>query len=129
MPELSCDVLVLHPDATLDAIVELYHRMVFVCAQDADNGGQRDGDGVIVFANGAVLDKYAPLLLERGVPFFPDWRDSEEYRTLLRLGLSRGQVYLMYRKNSLWSYRLARSGEVEVRDPGGRIDLIPTPTK
>ncbi len=121
----SCDVLVLHPDATLDAVIELYHRMVFVSAQNVDNGVQREGTGVIVFANGAVLEKYAPQLLERGILFCPHWRESVSYQSLLRQGLIQGSVYLMYRKNSLWSYRPAQAGEVEVRDLEGRIDVVP----
>lgn len=91
----------------------------------------QNGIDATVLANEELVAKHENDFREKGMHFFPDWRNSNEYRELLREGLRQGNdIYMMCRIGSgtiVPTYALKRVSEsaLEITDREGKIDIKP----
>lgn len=100
-------------------------------------GGSSDlGNDVTVLANEELVAKHQKDFEDNGLSFFPDWRNSKEYRELLREGLRQGQdIYVMKDVGNrggfgawfLPQYELRKvtKESLNILNPEGKIDLLP----
>jgi len=96
-----------------------------------------EGLDVIVLANEELVAKHQKDFEAIGLEFFPNWRNTEQYRSLLREGLRQeNNLYLMKDVSKGWpplngkvitGYNLVQvtGNDLEIIDRDGKIDIRP----
>lgn len=96
----------------------------------------RKGTDAIVLANEELIAKHQADLEKAGITFFPNWRETKEYRDLLREGLRQGnEIHVMQDVGNRGGYgvwytpkyilRRVTKDEIKIFDPNGKIDIKP----
>jgi hypothetical protein len=89
------------------------------------------GHDVAALANEELVAKHQVDFEKLGLTFFPNWRESKEYRDLLREGLRQGtDMHIMQTVDrgeyGHWQIlRQVTADELVITDPTGKIDIKP----
>ena len=89
-----------------------------------------------VLANETLVAEHEQAFRDAGLRFFPNWRESGEYRELLREGLRQESIYVVMDigigRYGHWGEILpeytpvaVKKDEVNIINPEGRIDIRP----
>jgi len=117
-----------------EAVVKMYGSL---CRhlQETYPVPSRIGQDVVVLANEELVARHQKDFEQSGLTFFPNWRDTQEYRELLREGLRQGQIYLMKdigHKGGVGSWftpeytlRQVTEEALEIVDPENMINIRP----
>lgn len=119
-------ILVLNYDHRLanpaEAVVSAY-KNVSQYMREKWGTPSEQGLDVTVLANEELVAEHQAALLRAGLKFFPNWRESQEYRKLLREGLRQGdKIYIM---KPFGGFRKTTPDDIEILDPDRKIDIKP----